>query len=502
MSVEQEELIKQIQEWSEEKEYHKIAATIEMLPEEDRMPELTSLLADACEHLAESADAPEAASYLKQAFTLLDSVEEELKEDGDWNYRMGYACYHLGREGEALPCFEKSVELRPGDEDAKSYVEKCKRALMNPTHITSFRRRTKAAWKSFLNREAELRRMISLQVPGDKIIEKCSEMLAPAFSDVAFELGRNGEKYDLILSPEGNRAKLFQLLYFRQQAPETVLEHWNILLGRQHTDPEQCAFEMYGQSISAQDVRVWPARKESVISVALYCETLLPLLREDADKAWWMLAVMLDQVLGEVASMRYVEGFEVLNAPLDEAGLTLDQLPAYLKTELAPEEENLNDAEHYCTLCAGYEMQPDQGESAGVRTDIYAGVTACAQLLNDFYQGEEQLMNRFHADGVVPGFLEYPLDGFSGEDRGEQVLNFRDTLEKAILEKAGAEAVTFIGGASGVYDGYLDFIAWDLEAVLNAAVEVLEEMPVRWTGFHVFRRGIEGMLLKDVTENQ
>ena len=49
MSVEQEELIKQIQEWSEEKEYHKIAATIEMLPEEDRMPELTSLLADACE---------------------------------------------------------------------------------------------------------------------------------------------------------------------------------------------------------------------------------------------------------------------------------------------------------------------------------------------------------------------------------------------------------------------------------------------------------------------
>ena len=500
--MEQDELLKQIQAWRSEKAYDKIAAAIEVLPEDECTPELTSLLADAFEHLAAGADAQDAVSYLKQAFALLDSVGDELEEDGDWNYRMGYACYHLGREGEALLCFEKSVELRPGDENATVYIEKCKRALMNPTHITPFRRRAKAAWKSFLKEEAELRRMIGIQVPDEKIIEKCSEMLAPAFTDIAFELGRDGERYDLILLPEGNRAKMFQLLYFRQQAPKEVLEHWNILLGRQQADPEQCVIKMYGQSFSARDVLVWPVRKESVISVALYCEKLLPLLQEDADKAWWMLAIMLDRVLGEVAAMRYVEGFEVLDAPLDEAGLALDQLPAYLKAEVAPEEENLNDADHYCALYAGYEMKPDAAENVGVRTDIYAGETACAQLLNDFYQGEEQMMNRFHADGVVPGFLEYPLDGFSGENRSEQVLHFRETLEKAILEKAGAEAVTFIGGAGGIYDGYLDFIAWDLEAVLNAAVDVLEDMPVHWAGFHVFRRGVEGMLLKDATENE
>ena len=35
------------------------------------------------------------------------------------------------------------------------------------------------------------------------------------------------------------------------------------------------------------------------------------------------------------------------------------------------------------------------------------------------------------------------------------------------MREAGAEAVTFLGGATGLYCGYLDFIAWDLPAVLK-----------------------------------
>jgi hypothetical protein len=35
--------------------------------------------------------------------------------------------------------------------------------------------------------------------------------------------------------------------------------------------------------------------------------------------------------------------------------------------------------------------------------------------------------------------------------------------------------VTFLGGATGLYCGYLDFIAWDLPAVLTAAQAFFEE---------------------------
>ena len=46
-------------------------------------------------------------------------------------------------------------------------------------------------------------------------------------------MGFNGEKHELILTPEGDKVKLFELVYFQKHAPKEVLEHWNILVGRQ-----------------------------------------------------------------------------------------------------------------------------------------------------------------------------------------------------------------------------------------------------------------------------
>ena len=42
------------------------------------------------------------------------------------------------------------------------------------------------------------------------------------------------------------------------------------------------------------------------------------------------------------------------------------------------------------------------------------------------------------------------------------------------MEQAGDDALTLIGGATGIYTGYVDFIAWDLHAVLNAAAEFFQ----------------------------
>ena len=57
--------------------------------------------------------------------------------------------------------------------------------------------------------------------------------LNQAFDEISFEMGFNGEKHELILTPEGDKVKLFELIYFQKHAPKEVLEHWNILVGRQ-----------------------------------------------------------------------------------------------------------------------------------------------------------------------------------------------------------------------------------------------------------------------------
>ena len=60
--------------------------------------------------------------------------------------------------------------------------------------------------------------------------------------------------------------------------------------------------------------------------------------------------------------------------------------------------------------------------------------------------------------------------------------------------------MTFLGGATGLYHGYLDFIAWDLPAVLTAAQAFFEGSGLPYAHFHAFRRDVGGVPLLDEKE--
>ena len=53
-------------------------------------------------------------------------------------------------------------------------------------------------------------------------------------------------------------------------------------------------------------------------------------------------------------------------------------------------------------------------------------------------------VDEYHKDGIAVGFLCYPLEGFTGDERSNAILDLRDDLRDAILRDAGAEAVTFL----------------------------------------------------------
>ena len=48
--------------------------------------------------------------------------------------------------------------------------------------------------------------------------------------------------------------------------------------------------------------------------------------------------------------------------------------------------------------------------------------------------------------------------------------------------------LTLTGGATGLFCGYVDFIAWDIRAVLQKAKEFFEGTDIPWASFHTFRR--------------
>ena len=480
------ELLEQCQQWFEQDEAQKVIDTLEAIPTGERTPELDSELAKAYIAIAEMGDR----EPFEKALELLTPHEAYFAGDHCWNYRIASAYYYLDEEGPALRYFEKALEARPGDNDTQEYINDCRRRLSLPRFEKNFRERTQEAWAAFSQIEAELRQIIDTDEThqrGEELVEKCGNALKTALCDTAFELGFNGEKYELILSPEGLRSRLFPLVYFQKQAPESVLEHWNIWVGRQPCE----GFELRAGEIEvrAEDVQMWAEETEDhQVSLVLYCEKLTPILKEDADKVWWALSMLVDQTIGEVSAIALIAGFDVCAQPKDEPAKLLSELPELVQSMGLSLWRDGGD--YLENSYRAYELEPVEDPEADWRLDVYTGSCRLPVLINDYLTARADTVDEYHRNGIAAGFLCYPVDGFAGEDRAEQILQFRDDLRDAILEKAGAEAVTFLGGATGLYYGYLDFLAWDLPAVLDAARDFFEDLQIDQGGFHTFRRDV------------
>ena len=368
------------------------------------------------------------------------------------------------------------------------------RELSLPLNIKPFRVRTQEAWAAFLAGEGELRALMDQKDRGavsGRLVERCGELLTPAFASPSFELGYNGEKYALILSPEGDRARLFQLAYFQQRVPRELLKNWNILVGR--TRSKSYILQMFGLDIALEDVRVWVEKtQDNGVGLRLCCEKLAPLMKEDRNQVYQLMCILLDQALGELAAMRYVDYLDILEVPEGGESIPLSELAGFVASEVDPEGWlQAGDPGLACQRYTAYEGKPSEEENWALRQDIYVGVTCCIPIISAYFQGEDYYMDRLYQDGAVPGFFYYPLDKVGRKE----ILDLRDQLEEAILGRTGEGVVTFTGGATGTAFGYLDFIAWDLKAVLDAAVSVFGESGIDWAMFHSFRQDADGITL-------
>lgn len=498
------DILKQCQKWHENNEHHKIIEALEGI--EERTPEMDSQLARAYNNEADHRT-PEGRAMLKKAIALLKPHEEYFEGDYYWNFRMGYSYYHLNQEGRSLRYFEKALEARPGDEDTKEFIDRCKKGISLPQFSECFRERTEDWWETFAEMEAELRQMMDDDkdhTRGAELVAQMQETLNLVFDEISFEMGFNGETHELILTPEGDKVKLFELVYFQKHAPKEVLEHWNILVGRQPLQNIGLRTED-GWDISGEDVQIWLEEQgENSFAISAYCEKLLHMLREEEGRAWWMLTTLTDQVLGEISHMRYIDSFDVLEEPKAEPSFLLSQLPDKLREQGL---ELSTDPEAYLESYLGYKMEPKQDPDADWRLDVMAGSTCCVPLINGYLNADNDFMDDLHADGAVAGFFCYPLDTLREEEGSQKIFDFRDKLEEVLTGGDGSEVLTLTGGATGLYCGYVDFIAWDIQEALNMAKEFFEGTDIPWAIFHTFRREAGSVPLKQQddgteTENQ
>ncbi len=121
-----DELLQMLEQWHQDGEYQKIIDCLEDLARTQPLDyERTGLLARAYNNLAFVGDQ----KRFGKAIELLLSVEEQGRNDPLWHYRLGYACFYLDREADALAHFRRALELDPSDEDCARFIQQCEKTL-------------------------------------------------------------------------------------------------------------------------------------------------------------------------------------------------------------------------------------------------------------------------------------------------------------------------------------------------------------------------------------
>ena len=478
-------LKKQLQKWHEDDAYQAIIDTIEAMPEEERDDDLIGQLARAYNNRGQQGD-------YERAIDLLMSTADRCQDEANWHFRLAYAYYYLDRDAQAMQEFERALELDPEDEDAEEFIRRCRRNLVYPTATKPFTMRVAEFWQAFAEQEEGLREQLANKEDLTPAVRDVQQLLKIAFAESYFEMGFNGEKYELTLTPEGEKDSLFKLQYWQSRAPEALQERWNFYAGRQKVASlENLALKMHeiDMEIAPADVWCWPEVLEGrQVGLVLYADKWQTLLSENENAAYSMAAILLDQCIGEASAIVHIGWLELAAEKPDGAGLPLTDLDDFIHRQVDEREGELDP----CSYVTGYELEPaDLSGEWDLREDIMVGYTACPEIIHSYYQGDSAIMDAHQADGVVYAFLFYDNQAI---DTSEMV-PFRGELEDEIAQKA-KDYGEIIGGATGQMYSYIDCICYDVGRFVDVAAEVLNSRrQLSERGFHVFRREVGGVNL-------
>ncbi|MBO5666862.1 MAG: suppressor of fused domain protein, partial [Firmicutes bacterium] len=462
-----------LEQWHQKEEYEKVVEALEELVPEDMTDNLYGQLARALSYL----------QRYDEALDALDHVSEEGRDD-TWWYRRGYALFYLEQYEEARRALETVVKINPDDVEAAEFAEDCAEMMLRQKNKIPFKERVERFWVEFEDREAELRSLMD-EENIEAAVNLADQLLSYAFHDAFFELGKNEDRYELVLTAEGQRHRLFLLNYWWDHAPEALLERWDFHVGRLRArNMEQWKLQMFGLEVPASEIRVWPELIDDKMDVILYSPALAQLLggqgeagQRNEDKAYNVAEILLDEALGERVAINTVGGLEVLSEPLDEPSIALTDLYEYAK-------HNCSDWDaDPCDGFMSYHAVPlDQWR---LREDVIAGNSCVNKLVNEYYAEQREIFNEALEDGAIFGFLFFNQDS---KDPFE-LIQSRARIEEA-LEERGEEICRIIGGATGSYYNYIDVVVYDQIEFLTLAAEVLNDQKnLREMGFSEYVMG-------------
>lgn len=444
-----DELMEQIDEWHKAEKHQEIIDALEQIPEAERDFETTGFLARAYNNIEEYAKAAE----------LLESVREEGAEDERWNFRMGYAQYFLCNYREALSYFSKARELEPENGDALSFIRQCNMAM-------PLTRRVKEFWNWFVENEEKLSGMMcpNSMEEADAFIEFISKGTNLISEDMHFNIGGD---HEFMFSVEGWPDLFIIYPYIISCMPECLKGKWKFF----PFNPGKVgsfAYRVHDTDVDMGKIMVKASydEKRENFNIRYYDKNLCALPEENSDGNFH---VILELVLGEGVSFKYVNGIERASG-IEEGMIALSGLRQHIEETVKSHGHEF--FENPKDVYTGYQLTPK--ESDELRFDVIVGSTCLSSIVADYYHGSTEIFD--HADGFGVQALYMVFQNGVGEDN---ILNFRHDLEdritEEILEPGNLGVIT--GGATGTEYSYIDLFVYDLRAFVKKVIPLLDEYP-------------------------
>lgn len=344
-----------------------------------------------------------------------------------------------------------------------------------------FKGRVDRFWKSFADEEAQIRQMMDDEVNGEILLNFVDNILQIAFNKVYFEMGVTPEgKYELILTPEGDRAKFLQLHYWLQYAPKKLAAKWNFYSSKPAYGKAGAQMQMFGVRIGQEDIVIYPVIDEErhKVNIEVYVPKLMTL---DEAQRYSMFFIYLDQFISELYTMEYLGYVDFVEEKQNKKSNTVLDFKAFIDHTI--DRNGWTRFDNPCDIYSGYRMEPNRNEGWKLREDIFSGYTSCTPLLNEYYSEENKIFSEARQNGVVFGFLFFENTGVSRD----HVVNFRGEIEDNIVAQTFTSGIAnSLGGATGFHFSYIDFIIFDYEAFLLIAKESLSAYKFEEAGYSDF----------------
>ena len=274
-------------------------AKFQSIPEGERTPQ--DILGGATAIIGrDSWETPSRMAELREAISLLKSVEKHLEKPESCCHLYGIAYYQLGEYKTAAAYFQK-------DPESQEALDLCRKILGRPKDKESFRSRVQKAWKAFAPKEAELRKQINRAQSSPsaqaQMMQRINSLLCIAFRETGWTWNP-GAKPMLELDPDQMCCVALAQQYFLDHAPKKVSAHWDLHVGDWSPSEEELEDMIRaGNWLSDTDVAVESGRAD-LLKLVIYHPLLAPDKVTDEIKK-----TILEKVTNHLGELMYISAF-------------------------------------------------------------------------------------------------------------------------------------------------------------------------------------------------